>query len=229
LAVVKIDRQGGRERARGFLVKMERSVIQGQKGAVTQSRLPRRARATDRFVSFYFSSLPQQELGFYAETYLEAARTLLRSLRRRGGFSEIAAAPVLFMYRHAIELYLKSIIVVGNRSGPADDEKLFRSLKGHKLSPLLSRVEAVFSLVGWEWKWPLNPLVETKADVQRLLAYLEDIDPESFAFRYPVDKRGRRSIAADVRFNLESVVAALDVLATALDTADAGLKAEFGL
>lgn len=207
-------------------------MIQGQKGTVAHARLPRRARATDRFVSFYFSSLPQQELGYYAQAYLEAARTLLRSLRRRGGFSKIAAAPVLFMYRHAIELYLKSIVVVGNRSltaSPADDEKLFKSLGDHKLLPLISRVEAVFNLVGWEWKWPLNSLVETKADVQRLLAYLEDIDPESFAFRYPVDKRGRRSIATDVRFNLESVVAALDALAEALDTADAGLKTEFGL
>ncbi len=133
------------------------------------------------------------------------------------------------MYRHASELYLKSIVVVGNRSrtaSPADDEKLFKSLGNHKLLPLLPRVEDVFKLVGWEW--PLNPLVKTMADVQRLLAYLENIDPDSFAFRYPVDKRGQRSIATDVWFNLESVIAALDALAEALDTADAGLRAEFG-
>lgn len=204
-------------------------MIQGQKGTATHARLPKRARSTARFVSFYFSNLPQQELGYYAQAYLEAARTLLRSLRRRGGFSKIVAAPILFMYRHAIELYLKSIVIVGNRSltaSPADDEKLFKSLEGHKLLPLLPRVEAVFNLVGWEWRWPLNPLVETKADVERLLAHLEDIDP---TLRYPVDKRGRRSIATDVWFNLESVVAALDALAEALDTADAGLKTEFGL
>jgi hypothetical protein len=136
------------------------------------------------------------------------------------------------MYRHTIELYLKSIVIVGNRAltaSPADDEKLFKSLGNHKLLPLLPRVEDVFKLVGWEWQWPLNPLVETKADVEQLLAYLENIDPDSFAFRYPVDKLGRRAIATDVWFNLESVVAALDALAEALDTADAGLKAELGL
>jgi hypothetical protein len=68
-------------------------VIRGQKGTVTHARLPRRARVTDRFVSFYFSNVPQQELGYYAQAYLEAARTLLRSLRRRGS----AVWPVITM------------------------------------------------------------------------------------------------------------------------------------
>lgn len=190
--------------------------------------LPKRARSTDRLVHFYFSNQPQRELGYYAGAFLEAARTLVRSLRRRGGFSKVAAAPVLFMYRHSIELYLKAIIVAGDRSlaaSPDDDEKLFKTLGSHQLLPLLSRVEDVFKLVGWEWHWPLNPLVETTEHARELLGKFDNLDPGSFAFRYPVDKRGRRSIATDVHFNLESVVAALDALAEALETADFGLEA----
>jgi hypothetical protein len=191
--------------------------------------LSKRIRPTDRLVHLYFSNQPQLDLGYYAGAFLEAARTLMRSLRRRG-FSNVNAVPVLFMYRHAIELYLKSIVVIGNRSlaaSPEDDEKLFKTLGHHKLLPLLSRVEDVFRLAGWEWHWPLNPLVETAEHARELLCYVEGLDPDSFAFRYPVDKHGRRSIPTDVRFNLESVVAALDALAEALETADFGLTTEF--
>jgi hypothetical protein len=112
---------------------------------------PSRPRPTDRLVQFYFSSMPQLELGYYASAFLEAARTLIRSLRRRGGFSNVSAAPVLSLYRHAIELYLKEIIVVGSRSlaaSPEFDAKLFKSLGNHKLLPLFSRVEDVFETVG---------------------------------------------------------------------------------
>ena len=116
----------------------------------------------------------------------------------------------------------------GSRSVAAsadDDEKLFKTLGSHKLLPLLSRVEGVFKLVGWEWHWPLNPLVETAEHARELLGNFDNLDPGSFAFRYPVDKHGRRSIATDIHFNLESVVAALDALAEALETADFGLEA----
>ena len=181
-----------------------------------------------RPISFYFSNFPQRELGYYAGGFLDAARTLMRSLRRRRGFSNVAVAPVLFMYRHSIELFLKAIIIRGNRSlaaTAADDEKLFRQLREHKLLPLLSQVEELFARMAWEWYWP-NRFIETFADVRKLLGYLEGIDPDSYAFRYPVNTKGQRAIATNVEIPFEVVVAALDALAEALDTTDFALDAE---
>jgi hypothetical protein len=79
----------------------------------------------------------------------------MNRLRRQRGHRNIEPLPVLFLYRHAIELYLKAIIIAGNRikSGTPEalsDDSLFRALSdnGHRLLPLLPRVEAVFSYVG---------------------------------------------------------------------------------
>jgi hypothetical protein len=179
-------------------------------------------------VSFYFSDFPQQELAHYAGAFLAAARTLMRSLRRRRGFSNVAVAPVLFTYRHAIELYLKSLIVLGTRSIAATDAenaRVFKSLTSHKLLPLLSRVEQVFKEGECEWYWPKRS-IRTFADVSRLLAYVEDLDPDSFAFRYPVNTKGSRAVRTDVEIPFEIVVDALDDLAEALDTTEFGLSAE---
>jgi hypothetical protein len=182
-----------------------------------------------RPVTFYFSNLPQYELGHYAQAFLEAARILMRSLRQRRGFSNVATAPVLFSYRHAIELFLKAIIVGAERplSATADeDQQFFKKLGGHELSPLLPRVRSIFDAAGWEWWWPDNQYVERFDDVANLLKYIETVDPRSFSFRYPIDKRGRRSIATDIEIPFEVLVVALDALAEALHVSEFGLSAE---
>ena len=190
-----------------------------------RSRGPR----TYRPVWFYFSNFPQYELGYYGQAFLEAARTLMRSLRRKRGFSNVSVAPVLFTYRHTIELFMKAIIVGAERPLSAtedEDVQLFAELGGHELSRLLPRVRSTFETAGWEWWWPKNQYVETLDDVAALLGYIEKIDPRSFSFRYPVDKRGRRSIAKGVEIPFEVLVAALDALADALHVAAFGLSAE---
>jgi hypothetical protein len=190
-----------------------------------RSRGPRSYRP----VWFYFSNFPQYEFGHYGEAFLEAARTLMRSLRRKRGFSNVSVAPLLFTYRHAIELFMKAIIVGADRPLAAtedEDTQLFGELAGHELSRLLPRVRSTFDAAGWEWWWPKNQYVETFDDVAALLKYIETIDPRSFSFRYPIDKRRRRSIAKDVEIPFEVLVAAIDALAEALHVADFGLTAE---
>ncbi|HXO29035.1 MAG TPA: hypothetical protein VOA80_16915 [Thermoanaerobaculia bacterium] len=198
------------------------------------TKLPqRRTRSSSRVVWFYYSNSPHQEFDYYGGSYLRAARTLARSLRRQAGFYRVSAAPVLFMYRHAVELLLKSIIVRGYywlSEDSVDDEasrrSLFRSIRQHRLSPLLSRASAVFEQVGWEWWWPLHPSVKTLEQARELLRQVDNLDQGSFAFRYPVDTYGQRLIPTDVQFNFDRIVSALDALAEALDTANFGLAAQ---
>jgi hypothetical protein len=178
-------------------------------------------------VGFYFSELPQEELGYLGGACLEAGRTLMRSLRRRRGFRAAAMVPVLSLYSHAIELFLKAIVIAAERprdASTAEDKTLFESLKTHRLSRLLPRVEAAFKRVGWEWWWPRHPSVETLDHVRKLLRRIENLGGRSSAFRYPVDTDGQRAFTLE-QFHLEATVSALDALAEALDTALFGLAA----
>ena len=193
---------------------------------------PRKPTPLNRRIRFYFSEVPQLEFAYYGSGFLEAARSLVRRLRRQRGFRNVEPLPVLFLYRHAIELYLKAIIVRGDvimseSEDPLADTSFFKNNLGHHLLPLLTRVESVFRYVGWEWYWPINPEVKTLSNVRALLRFLEKIDPLATGFRYPVDKQGRRLVAKDVEISFGSFVSALDGLAESLETADFGLAAEY--
>lgn len=69
----------------------------------------------ERGWSFYFSNEPSAEFGYYGSGFLEAARTLARSFARRRGRRQIDILPVLFLYRHSIELLAKAVLLSGNR------------------------------------------------------------------------------------------------------------------
>ena len=108
------------------------------------------------------------------------------------------------------------------------EEEVFKSFERskHRLIPLLPSIQQVFKYVRWEWFWPGTP-VESFSDLRQVFGDLELIDRDSFTFRYPTDLRGQRFAGADAEFGLRSMVATLDSLAEALDTAVFGLEAEY--
>jgi hypothetical protein len=108
--------------------------------------------------SFYFSNEPTEEFGYYGSGFLEAARTLARSFGRRRGRRQIEIVPVLFLYRHSIELLAKAVILSGNRlmqqGGDGRNERnVFASFarSRHCLLPLLDSIKEVFEYANWEW------------------------------------------------------------------------------
>jgi hypothetical protein len=187
----------------------------------------------ERGLSFYFSNEPTTEFGYYGSGVLEAARILARSFSRRHGRRQIDVLPVLFLYRHSIELLAKAVILSGNRlmqRGRASrgERDLFASFgrSRHRLLPLLDSVRQVFEYAHWEWHWPKSA-VESFDDVQRVMEELDTLDPDSFNFRYPTNIRGERSISPpDHLIGVRTILAVLDDLAEALDTAVFGLDAE---
>jgi hypothetical protein len=115
--------------------------------------------------------------------------------------------PLLFLYRHAIELLSKGVILSGNRLMAArgagrSEKEVFDDFKRskHALPDLLPAIESAFAAAGWEWYWP-SSRVETIDSVRAIFA---DLDA----------------------FGLGTMVATLDDLAEALDTAIFGLGAE---
>ena len=182
--------------------------------------------------TLYFSNTPVEEFGYYGGAFHDAALVLARSLARRRGHKNGDVLPLLFLYRHAIELSAKATILSGNRllslagQGQTDDEvfKNFKKWK-HRLVPLLPSIKEIFAFVNWEWFWP-NSNIETFAEVEAVFQDLELIDPDSFTFRYPTNLQGARSARIDIQFGLGTSINVLDDLAEALQTSIFGLDAE---
>jgi len=201
---------------------------------------PRRARQPralgpsdfERGWSFYFSNQPTEEFGYYGTGFLEAARTLARSFARRRGRRQIDILPVLFLYRHSIELLAKAVILEGNRlmqqgNAGQDEGKIFAKFgrSRHRLLPLLDPIRQVFEYAHWEWHWPKSA-VESFDDARRVIEELDALDPDSLSFRYPTNIRGERAISRDHSIGQRTILAVLDDLAESLDTAVFGLDAE---
>ena len=186
----------------------------------------------ERGWSFYFSNEPTAEFGYYGGGFLEAARTLARSFARRRGRRQIDILPVLFLYRHSIELLAKAVILSGNqlmqqRGAGQDERDLFDSFRRsrHRLLPLLDSISQVFEYAHWEWYWPKSA-VESFDDARRVIEELDALDPDSFNFRYPTTICGERAISPGHMIGQRTILAVLDDLAESLDTAVFGLDAE---
>lgn len=199
-----------------------------------RTRLPRALGPSEleRGWSFYFSNEPAEEFDYYGSGFLEAARTLARSFARRRGRRQIDILPVLFLYRHSIELLAKAVILSGNRlmqtrAAGQDDEDLFASFSRsrHRLLPLLDSIRQVFEQLHWEWHWPKSA-VESFDDARRVIEELDALDPDSFNFRYPTNIRGERAISPSHSIGQRTILAVLDDVAESLDTAVFALNAE---
>lgn len=145
----------------------------------------------------------------YATGYKLAADTLVAHIEAGRGDQDFLVFPILFNYRQYIELRLKYLIRYGRRllDRPGDFST------HHRLKAL------------WDECVPLLLEIEpgSAADVENAGAALlkfAEVDPESFSFRYPMDKKGGRSLPADLtHINLRHVRDVVERLAGFLDAA----------
>jgi hypothetical protein len=135
------------------------------------------------------------------------------------------------MYRHALELYLKGIIVAGRgvlplRNKPPIDNGIF---KEHSLQGLLSDVEHVFEAFGWDWDFR-QPGFRTVSDFRSMVGQFDNVDRKSSSFRYPVMEDGcRPCLESHLRFNLFAFCDALDPIYPLLDGAAYGADEQLSL
>lgn len=117
-----------------------------------------------------------ERIGYFADYYMERARDLVQCSLNTGLGAENYFYVVAFLYRHAIELYLKSIIASPSsfRTLPEPDQAAL--IYGHDLEKLWNRARPIAQrLVDDEYlKLADGPLLELSA-----------LDKASDAFRYP--------------------------------------------
>lgn len=176
-----------------------------------------------------FHDNPIDELAPFARGYHEAGKRLSRILSDSPGYRDFDGYPILFLYRHAFELYLKAVIYRGAQllhlldTGSVDTTRIFVV---HRLSRLLPAVKTVFEGVGWTWETGLAG-INNFDDFEMLVRQIEDLDPDSYSFRYPTNKKGKATLKHHTVVNPIAFGLIMDPILDLLDGAVLGLHEEF--
>ena len=168
------------------------------------------------------NSVPAAELYFYAQSFHKAAKTLAGTLEFDSGpFAHSNICPVVSMYRHALELHLKALILGdgGNFLAIKPDSLSIR--KSHSVSWLAQFVAQIVVAVKWEEEFKCEG-VENLADFRSAVEALNSVDPGFYSFRLPFDAVGNGSDVGGLNFRVREFARKMDALLVLLDaTADA--------
>jgi len=177
-----------------------------------------------------FTSHPKGELSVFALAYREAADALVESFKQRKWYSDVDACPIVFLYRHSIELYLKAIILWGAglvRFQSGEDINTDKMFETHRFGDLLPAVKRIFKEAGWLDNAPSGVRFGTFAEIENLILTFEQIDPKSYAFRYPIDRNGNANLPEHFHFNVIALGEEAHEMLRMLDGAVSGVYEMF--
>jgi hypothetical protein len=171
-----------------------------------------------------FTGNPLGDFGVFAKGYAYAANSLAEKLLQAPQFADYQAYPVVFLYRHALELSLKHIIYssvriaafrrirdVEHRLHNDHDVQRLAQIAGHLLERLLPEDRG---------------LHKAFSDAKRTAREFSQIDPRSYAYRYPVDISGKQSTERHQVVNLRAVAQTMSSILELLGTIHFGLSIE---
>jgi hypothetical protein len=173
------------------------------------------------------------EFGMMAEAYREAAQAAVNALSEDEIFTHSSstaqgfrAYPVIFLYRQALELTLKGIIVAGSdlveyEGGEINLVALYHNHNFEKMRP---DVERVFEAMGWDWNLGI-PDFTTVGDFRKTLAEFDEFDGTSAVCRYPVNTDGTPSMEKERCINLFEFALTIDALLEVLEHAPGTIHA----
>ena len=170
-----------------------------------------------------FTNDPKGDFGIFAKGYTLAANRLAASLLEAPRFSDYEAYPVVFLYRHALELSLKHIIGGVELAEFQRMDDINKKLENHHDLVDLSRTAGkVLSLL-----FPNDELLgHLNTTVVAICRDWSQIDPCSYVYRYPIDKRGRHSTKKNQVVNLRALATRMAPVLEDLDTVHFGLHIE---
>lgn len=139
-----------------------------------------------------------------ADSYKETADRLVGITNNSHGYA-MHGAPIIFLYRHYIELSLKSLLLA---AGDLLDEPQAVPPQ-HYIRTLWLKVRKLLLKISPEsdGEW------FERAD--NVIGDFDALDPSSFAFRYPVGKDGRASLQTELYFDpkvARQMIGELDIL-----------------
>lgn len=154
----------------------------------------------------------------FASSYKYAADALSQLVLANDAHRNLVALPVLFLYRHYVEVHLKSLLL---DAGELLDD-LQQVPQSHYLLPLWHRVRTLLIQV------------DSRSDnawlgrADQIIGDLDALDPTSFAFRYPVGRMGAPALPVDLVVDLGSIASAMAELHFLLDGASTQIDVYIG-
>jgi len=167
-------------------------------------------------------NIPVDDLFRYARSFDKAAQALAGSLRGGDRVSDVDFSPVVFMYRHALELYLKALVLGDGGKFLATKPDPLSINKTHSVSWLAQFVCQIVTALKWEPEFKCEG-IENLDDFKALVESVNSVDPGQYVFRFPGETEGQGS------FNVRGFATKMDALLALLDSTADGLAAEWDL
>jgi hypothetical protein len=158
-------------------------------------------------------------LYFLAQATHKAAKRLAAALQLDATpLSHFDAYPCLYTYRHAVELYLKDIVLNegGNFLGNGKPDHISVA-KTRSLSWLAQFVVQIVTALQWEERFRCEGIEDIVA-FKEIIEEVNRIDTASPLFRLPGDPRRQNAVAVELRALLRRLDALLDMLNSTADT-----------
>jgi hypothetical protein len=165
-------------------------------------------------------NIPEQDLWLFARSSHAAAKNLAEAADLHSGpFTPLAACPVVFMYRHALELYLKAIVLAEGGNFLKTRPDRISIGKTHSVSWLAQFVCQIVTALGWQEEFKCQG-IENLDDFKAIIESVNEVDPGQYVFRFPGEPEAQAS------FNVRKFARRMDALLELLDSTADALAAE---
>lgn len=180
-------------------------------------------------VVFNFSGSPVDDLAPFAHGYHDAGRRLVDFLETQPGYRDFDGYPILFLYRHALELYMKAFVLKGAKllsifdDAKVDTTKIFNC---HKLTIFLPAFKAVCDALGWTTNFQTDG-VECWDQFAKIVQGIDELGANAESFRYPVDTKGKEALPHHTVLNVVVFAKHMDPILNLIAGGVTGLHEEF--
>ena len=166
-------------------------------------------------------NIPANDLFLYAQSFHKAAKALAASFQSDASpSSESDVSPVVFIYRHALELHLKALVLGEGGNFLATKPDALSIYRTHSVSWLAQFACQIITALKWENDFKCDG-IDTLADFKVVVEELNSVDPGSYVFRLPVSAEGQDASSGD-KPTIGEFAGRMDALLELLDsTADA--------
>jgi hypothetical protein len=160
------------------------------------------------------------------EGYLRGAQILVQNVREEERDQDFLVYPIIFLYRHHIELLLKEVI---KRAPYLIDRELSevekRHLENHRLDLLWNDFKPLMGAIEKVADWPELPAQDIEG-IDDYIRQISEVDPYSYSLRYAHSKKGDPSLPEHLtHINVRNFGELMDRLAEYLSGIDAGMGA----
>lgn len=153
-------------------------------------------------ISISFTNIPINELGAFAKGYSNSANCLSKVFLSKNHYPDYDGYPIVFLYRHAFELYLKNIIYKTSKLLNLITNDPIETLQtNHNLIGLAEKANKHLSKVLPNDKC----LRDLCTKINKYAKEYHEIDRNSDSYRYPINKKEEHSTKKNQIVNIESL------------------------